>query len=218
MADHADAREMTGGSLAARTPPCAAPARAREETGQDIDMELVRRCRQGDRQACAEVFHRLKDSLYALVRSMGRHQGPEWVEDTFGRVNEEILRSLSGYRSDITFKGWALRVCHNVCISELREAGRQHDLEAPLPDDTDVEDDSEVDMSVLAARRQMLAALDRIPEMYRSVFIVHHLLGCSARETGKVLGLRTGTVKSRAAEARAKLKRTMPPSFWEGFA
>jgi RNA polymerase sigma-70 factor, ECF subfamily len=49
------------------------------------------------------------------------------------------------------------------------------------------------------------AALDRLPEKAREILLVRYLLRLSEEETAAVLGIRVGTVKSRAARARALL-------------
>ena len=49
------------------------------------------------------------------------------------------------------------------------------------------------------------AALDRLPEKAREVLLLRYLLRLSEDETAAVLGVRVGTVKSRAARARRRL-------------
>ena len=49
------------------------------------------------------------------------------------------------------------------------------------------------------------AALDRLPEKAREVLLLRYLLRLSEEETAAVLGVRVGTVKSRAARARRLL-------------
>jgi RNA polymerase sigma-70 factor (ECF subfamily) len=49
------------------------------------------------------------------------------------------------------------------------------------------------------------AALNRLPEKSREVLLLRYLLRLSERETAGVLGVRVGTVKSRAARARRLL-------------
>ena len=48
-------------------------------------------------------------------------------------------------------------------------------------------------------------ALDRLPEKAREVLLLRYLLRLSEEETAAVLGVRVGTVKSRAARARRRL-------------
>lgn len=53
------------------------------------------------------------------------------------------------------------------------------------------------------------AALDRLPEKAREILLVRYLLRLSEDETAAVLGIRIGTVKSRAARARALLLKEL---------
>ncbi len=51
----------------------------------------------------------------------------------------------------------------------------------------------------------MLAALERLPAAAREVLLLRYLLRLSEVEVAEVLGVRVGTVKSRAARARRRL-------------
>ena len=51
----------------------------------------------------------------------------------------------------------------------------------------------------------MKVAVDRLPEKYRLAVVHLYLLGFSEAETATALGVAQGTVKSRAARARAML-------------
>ncbi len=52
---------------------------------------------------------------------------------------------------------------------------------------------------------RLLAAVDRLPEKYRLAVTFLYLAGMTEAETATVLGVAPGTVKSRAARARAML-------------
>jgi RNA polymerase sigma-70 factor (ECF subfamily) len=56
---------------------------------------------------------------------------------------------------------------------------------------------------------EVRAALDQLPEKAREILLVRYLLRLSEEETAGVLGIRIGTVKSRAARARALLLKEL---------
>jgi RNA polymerase sigma factor (sigma-70 family) len=58
-------------------------------------------------------------------------------------------------------------------------------------------------------RRQVLAALTRLPRRRREVLVLRYYLGLSEAEIAAVLGISTGTVKSTAARALAALGRDL---------
>jgi RNA polymerase sigma-70 factor (sigma-E family) len=68
--------------------------------------------------------------------------------------------------------------------------------------------DRAADSTDVAAREDLVAALQRLPEMQRKTVVLRHWLGLSVTETAHDLGIAEGTVKShtsRALEALAEL-------------
>jgi len=59
------------------------------------------------------------------------------------------------------------------------------------------------------ARRDLVAALQRLPEMQRKTVVLRHWLGLSVTETAHDLGIAEGTVKSHTARALAALGQLM---------
>jgi len=74
---------------------------------------------------------------------------------------------------------------------------------APRRDDTLASAESQVILS--EDRRQVLAALVRLPSRRREVLVLRYYLGLSEAEIAAVLGISPGTVKSTAARALAAL-------------
>ena len=66
------------------------------------------------------------------------------------------------------------------------------------------QDDSDV-----PARRDLVAALQRLPEMQRKTVVLRHWLGLSVAETAEDLGISRGTVKSHTSRALVALGELM---------
>jgi RNA polymerase sigma-70 factor (sigma-E family) len=66
------------------------------------------------------------------------------------------------------------------------------------------QDDSDV-----PARRDLVAALQRLPEMQRKTVVLRHWLGLSVAETAEDLGISQGTVKSHTSRALVALGELM---------
>ena len=93
---------------------------------------------------------------------------------------------------------WLLNtVAH--CARNLERSGRRYRAlldRAPVAEPVSHEqDDSDV-----------MAALKRLPEREQSVVVLSVLEGFSEREVAQALGIPAGTVKSRLARAKAKLR------------
>lgn len=61
----------------------------------------------------------------------------------------------------------------------------------------------------LAARDEMAAALSRLPVRQRTVVVLRYYEQLSEREIAQVMGISTGTVKSTAARALARLREVL---------
>jgi RNA polymerase sigma-70 factor (sigma-E family) len=94
----------------------------------------------------------------------------------------------------------------NGCRSVLRRRGLARRLGAMHPDDAK---SAESEVILSEDRRQVLAALARLPRRRREVLVLRYYLGLSEAEIAAVLGISPGTVKSTAARALAALARDL---------
>jgi RNA polymerase sigma-70 factor (ECF subfamily) len=58
-------------------------------------------------------------------------------------------------------------------------------------------------------RSRLLAALERLPERYRTVLGCRYLLEMTEADTATVLGIARGTVKSRSARGLSRLRQML---------
>ena len=73
---------------------------------------------------------------------------------------------------------------------------------APSPEDALLEADR---------RRELLGALERLPDQAREILACRYLLDLSEEETASALDVRLGTVKSRTARALDRLREAYGP-------
>src|SRR5262245_31154906 len=87
------------------------------------ESELVRLCRQGDRQAC-ERFYREHRRLVAanLYRVVGERSE---LEDMVQEVFVIAFRGMERFRGDAKLSTWLYRICVNVALGRLRARGRR---------------------------------------------------------------------------------------------
>lgn len=85
-----------------------------------------------------------------------------------------------------------------------------------LPAVPDPAEDPQAQAEAQERRRQLWQAIDALPEVHRTPFLLREMEGYSYREIAKVLGLEEGTVKSRLARARVLLRSELLShgNFW----
>lgn len=126
-------------------------------------------------------------------------------------VQDCLERAVSHWhqrRSDGDARTWLYAILHNLAVSQMRRRTRRG---AHLP----VEDAPEASLSVAPNQdeglrhRDLMAALDALPEEQRSVLLLVTVEGLSYAETARVLAIPTGTVMSRLSRARDRVIRLM---------
>jgi RNA polymerase sigma factor (sigma-70 family) len=148
--------------------------------------------------------------IHAVVRN--RHWGlgddrEDILQDTRRRVFENLLRER--FRGDSSLKTYVIQIAKHVCIEFLRRniRARADDL-----DGLDLEDEGPSPEVQLAAKeRERLAkeALSQMPGGCRELFAMIFVERLPYDEIAVRLGVRPGTVKSRASRCRAHLRKYM---------
>jgi RNA polymerase sigma-70 factor (ECF subfamily) len=179
-----------------------------DEPGED---RLLARARDGDLDAFNELVDRHQRLVYNLCcRMLGSTSLAEDVtQDTFLSAFRNITR-CKGDR----FRPWLLRIAANACTDELRRRSRRRavSLDAPQPvdeapiDPPDPAPGPESEALRSEQRRQIAAALLRLPGDQRLAVVLCDIQGLSYDEISAAMGVSIGTVKSRIARGREKLR------------
>lgn len=117
-----------------------------------------------------------------------------------------LLRTYRHWEQTLDPGGYTWRVLVNVCRNERRRRNRVP--ETKPPGDNDAPSREALDSDV-AARRDLLAALNALPYNQRETVVLRYYLELSVSETARVLDVPEGTVKSMSARALAHLKRIL---------
>jgi RNA polymerase sigma-70 factor (ECF subfamily) len=175
------------------------------------DEQLLRRFRDGDREALDELFRRYRLLAYRVAyRLLGQEADAlDAVQDGFIKA----LTHLSGFRGQSSFKTWLLRVVSNAALDLGRKRGRREtlSLDAAPANDPRVGppltfQDPTCGLEQADLRRLLDEALATLPEAQRRTFVLHADGELSYREVAEVLGISIGTVMSRLFYARQKLR------------
>lgn len=129
---------------------------------------------------------------------------------------------FSAYRNIRAFKGtsfrpWLMRIASNACLDELRRRGRRPavSLDAPAPGSDNPLDvaDPAAGPETEALRRELhdlvQAALLRLSADQRLAVVMCDLQGFAYEEIAEAMRTSVGTVKSRIARGREKLRREL---------
>jgi RNA polymerase sigma-70 factor (ECF subfamily) len=165
-------------------------------------IDAVRRGAPGSHEA---IYHRYKRRVFALaVRIVGAVEAEEVAQEAFIRV----FRGLPKFRGDAALGTWIYRLAVNAALSH-----RSRRANAPAPDRDDVAPEHAVAAPAEtrdgALRRQLEAALARLPVGYRTVIVLHDIEGLEHEDVAAILGCHVGTSKSQLHKARARLREAL---------
>jgi RNA polymerase sigma factor (sigma-70 family) len=136
---------------------------------------------------------------YARALTGERSAADDLVQDTL----ERAWAKLHLWRRGSDLRAWLFTIMHNVCVHQVRS--RANLASVPLDDDV-------AELPVRPTQADMLevrdidAALRRLPPGQREVLLLVALERMSYEETASTLGIPIGTVMSRLARARERLR------------
>ncbi len=173
----------------------------------DSESVLVARCQVGDKRACDALLERYKPRMYALVRGMGQDQ--DWVEDVVVEILVQLYLSVRSFRGDSSFKTWVYRVAKNVCMMELRKAGRRkRQLNNISNGTTNSGNPGELVLDKLM-RDDALQGLAELPKKYRMAVGLYYIGQCSYPQLSEVLNVPLGTAKTHVYQGLKRLRRML---------
>lgn len=186
------------------------------------ETALVQCARSGDLDAFNQLVLAYQDMAYNLsVRMLTDSDAAQDVTQT---AFLSAFRSLDSFRGG-SFRAWVMRMVTNACYDELRRRKRHPTTPLEPVDDDDEEIESPSWMADDAATpeeqterheldRTVQRCLQGLDEEFRAVVIMVDLQGLDYQEASAALGKPLGTIKSRLARARFKLRDCLH-QFWE---
>lgn len=187
---------------------------------QAAESALIARCRQGERAAQEELYHRFRRQVAGnLYRILGDRQE---LEDLVQEVFVIAFRGLDRFRGEARLSTWIYRICINVSLGRMRTKRRRPaaigvaDLDAtaaaqssalvqPMesPDRASERND---------AARAVYQALAQLPAAKRMVVYLHEIEGLDLKEIAYLVDANTVTVRTRLFYARKELYRILSES------
>jgi len=174
----------------------------------DIESDdlLIERVKKGDPEAFNPLVERYKLPLYKVMYRMvyNRDDAEDLVEEAFIKA----FRSIKKFETGRSFYAWICRIAVNNAINHLRKEKRasvqpielvEHRLVAKKGDPVEM-----TRQKVL--QEKIAASMAQLPEDYRTILILRVEQGLSYDEISTILKIPRGTVMSRLARARQRLK------------
>jgi len=176
--------------------------------------EAIRLAQQGDAAAFETIYELHSRRLYALCLRMTGD--PVEAEDLAQEAFLQVFRKIHTFRGEAAFSSWLHRLTANIVLMRFRtkrpvpisldemtrpddEKGH-HAFEIGAPDQR---------LSGLFDRIDIHAALEQLPQGYKSMFLLHDVHGYEHNEIASMLGCSVGNSKSQLHKARKRLRELL---------
>jgi RNA polymerase sigma-70 factor (ECF subfamily) len=168
------------------------------------DGDLIAAIRRGDHGALSTLYRR--HAPWLVLRLSRRCADPNLVDEVVQDTFLAAWRGAARYRGTGEVAAWIWGIAIRRLIDQFRG---QHAAALPLPDLADSEPSAEDRVLLGVEYGDLGGALNRISPELRAVVQATILDGLTTREAGRLLGIPTGTVKTRMMRARAALREEL---------
>ena len=174
------------------------------------DLLLVERARSRDARAFEALMRRYNRRLYRITRSILRD--PAAAEDAVQEAHLRAFTNLDRYEPTGKFGAWLARLAFNEALMIRRRA--RPDTAALELDETTLQHaasalgsaDAGNHLDAIQMRQLLEHAVDSLPEVFRTVFVLRVVEQLSGVETAACLGLNETTVRTRLFRAQQRLR------------
>ena len=184
---------------------------------------IIAEARRGDRKAFAELVRRYEETVYRFSYKLcrDREKAEETLQDTF--IN--VFRKLNSFDGKSKFSTWLYTIVVNNCrmrhrrrkIREIEESLESLDnppasVDGHFSKEIARWEETPADLMLgKELKEQLDAAIQKLPDEYRVVFVLRDIDGRSTEETASIVGISQEAAKSRLRRARAYLREQLDP-------
>src|SRR6476619_6225908 len=149
------------------------------------------------------------DAAHNLARWLMRNEqdAQDVVQETYLRA----FKSFSGFHGS-NGRAWLLTIVRNTSYTLLKK-NRAADLTTPFDEEIHAASDESASPAIIVEHAEdaerVTKAMDELPSEFREILVLRHQEGLSYKEIADIAQIPPGTVMSRLARARARLKECL---------
>ena len=185
-------------------------------TSQELlsDEEVVTRVLAGETGMFEIIMRRHNQLLYRVARAILRNDGEaeDEMQDAYVRAYEH----LDQFAGRAKFATWLTRIAVHEALARQRRGNRYQELEPmseregdPMDRFASLAPDPEQQASSSEVRRLLEEAVEKLPDAYRTIFMLRDVEDMSTTDAAEVLEITEDNVKVRLHRARALLRKSL---------
>ncbi len=177
----------------------------------------------GDPQEFSRLVDAYSSKIYRLAIKMLNQQ--QDAEDVLQETFVKAYRGLKTFDGRSKISTWLFRIATNEALMVIR---RKHPDIVSIDEPVETEEGEQEPLQIIdwcclpeeellsdETRERLDAAVQKLPERLRVVFLLRDINDLSTHETAEVLGLTDTAVKTRLSRARLRLREELSSYFGE---
>jgi len=177
----------------------------------------------GDPVEFAHLVDAYSSKIYHLAVKMLNHQ--QDAEDVLQETFLKAYRGLKSFDGRSKISTWLFRIATNEALMVIR---RKHPETVSIDEPVETEEGEQDPVQIVdwcclpeeellseESKEKLDAAVQKLPERLRLVFILRDVNDLSTHETADILGLTDTAVKTRLSRARLRLREELSTYFGE---
>ena len=189
------------------------------------ETELVAQARDGNAEAFTTLLRQYDRYVFRVAFHVTGNR--EDAEDVMQEAFYKAFAHMEQFQGNSLFYTWLVRIAVNESLMKIRrrDSDKEVSLDEPidLGDDTwmpreieDWEDNPEQRYAKAELGNIISEAINRLPQAYRTVYVLRVVESLSTEEAAELLGLSIPSVKSRVRRARLMMREQLNKHFRKG--
>ena len=186
------------------------------------EKRLVKQAKQGNKAALSKLVNTYSERIYNLALRILRNR--EDAEDVLQETFITVIEKLYSFDGRSSFFTWVYRIATNASLMRLR---KNKLVFQQLSDNSDFQEsvesrvfidwseDPSITIYDQEVKKKLDEAINKLSDIYRSVFILRDIEGLSIKETSAILNITEENVKIRLRRARQFLRDHLSEYFEE---
>jgi len=170
------------------------------------DEDIISEVKQGNSEYFSEIVRRYNQRLYRIAVSYGVFDDD--CEEVLQLTYISAYEKINQFRGDAKFSTWLIRILINECLMLKRKKQRNRNISVEELVTNPSDDHLNPERHYMEKERKEILenAIQKLPDKYKSVYVIKEVEGMSIGETYAALALSKVNVKVRLHRARTMLK------------
>ena len=178
---------------------------------QNKTNQIINACKRGSQKAQMQVYDSYCNAMFNVARRYLKNN-----EDAKDAMQEGFLKAflhIENYDETSAFGAWLKRIIINQCIDVIRK--NKFETESLETENLQIVDDNDWQFEVSITKKQIIEAIEQLPEKYRLVITLYLIEGYDHEEISKILDIKIKTSRTQLRRAKLQLQHQLKVKYNE---